>query len=418
MQVEQVTGARERAPDRPQDNGGAETQAREPAVAPPARANPIIAAASLLAVLGVGGWLWVRLADTTAMRQALEQERAQQAAAARAAMTAAATAARVEGQVIQPTAATWTPTVRVEGTLGLLKEADVGFMASGRLQEIRAKLGDVVRKGQVLAALDTEQAQAQVRAAAAQVKAVEAQLALAQDGLTRTLPLVEKGAAPQSAGVQAQGQVMLAEAQLEAARSQVALGNVFLGNHVMESPINGVVVRAPTTAGTVVGPGIPLFRVVDHSQMRFQGTVTPEDALLLRVGSPVEIFVQNRILSGKVTAVLPTTDPMTRRVPLEAVAQNDVNNPVYAGTLVKAVVHSTAGLPVLRLPADALRLGAQDEVMVVEDGRLQPRRIVFSRDADGTLLVRTGLNATDHVLLKPPAEARAGDTVRVPEVAR
>jgi RND family efflux transporter MFP subunit len=371
----------------------------------------------VLLTLGLALWTWQRVAQATTEKKALEGERTRQAAARQAEALKGPQGNTAQVNTVQGVSSPWQPQVKVEGTLGILKEGDVGFMASGRLTTISVRVGDAVKKGQVLARLDDETALAQMKAGEAQVRAVEAQLGMAADNVARTAPLVEKGALPKQADVQARGQEQLMTAQLDAARAQVALTQVMLQQHTLLAPFSGVVTRAPTAPGMVVGAGTPLFHVVDTSQLRLNATVNAEDAALLRVGSPVEVFVQDRILTGKVTAVLPTMDPLTRRVPVEAVVGNEGASPVFAGGLVKATVRSTASVPTLKYPISVRRPGSQDEVMVVNGTQLEARRISYSLADDGALLVRAGLLEQDRVMLNPTAEARAGDAVSVPKVS-
>ena len=102
---------------------------------------------------------------------------------------------------------------------------------------------------------------------------------------------------------------------------------------------------------------------------------------------------------------------------MEAIAENDAANPIYAGALVSALVKTEAGVPVLKLPSSARRPGSQDEVLVVKNGVLEPRRVQFTLDPAGNLLVRSGISADEDILFQPSAEARAGDSVQVPKVA-
>ena len=66
-------------------------------------------------------------------------------------------------------------------------------------------------------------------------------------------------------------------------------------------------------------------------------------------------------------------------------------------------------MPVLRLPATALRPGSQNEVLVADGGRTRLRHISFARAADGALLVRRGLEPNERVVAAPTAEAADGD---------
>ena len=78
---------------------------------------------------------------------------------------------------------------------------------------------------------------------------------------------------------------------------------------------------------------------------------------------------------------------------------------------IHATVKGKESLQVLKVPHDALRPGAQDEVFVVENDALVSRHLAFSIAPDGTLLVRRGLSASDRVVLAPRSDAEAGDRV-------
>jgi len=86
-----------------------------------------------------------------------------------------------------------------------------------------------------------------------------------------------------------------------------------------------------------------------------------------------------------------------------------------AGAFVRAWVRAREAIPVLRVPHGVLRPGSQDEVLRVDPStsKLDLRRIVFSVEPDGSLLVRNGLDASDQLVLDPIPEALAGDLVRV-----
>ena len=92
---------------------------------------------------------------------------------------------------------------------------------------------------------------------------------------------------------------------------------------------------------------------------------------------------------------------------------NDEKDPILAGTFVRATIAGGAPIDVLKLPASAIRPGAQDEVLVVEKGKLRVAKIVFTRTSDGSLFVRSGVSANDQVLSNPTPEAKDGDAVSI-----
>jgi RND family efflux transporter MFP subunit len=356
-----------------------------------------------LVVLLLAAWfgLRVRTAMNTQAALAAERDQAARAGAAAAQTGPAATVAGV--------ARRWTPEVPIEGSLLPVREADLAFKAAGRLSSIQVRLAERVKKGALLGTLEAAEAEAQKKAVDAQVHAAEAQLALAEDAARRSEKLAGSGSMPEAAATQAAEQRKLASAQLDAVRAQLGLADVALRNHVLLAPFAGAVTRVPPGTGAIVTPGAPLFRVEDTSTLRLAGTVGENDAPLVKTGAPVRIVLDGRTLTGQVTAVLSTVDAGTRRLPVEAEVKNDAG--LYGGTFVRAVVLGTDEIPVLELPSSTLRPGAQDEVMVVKDGRLAARRVRFTTGAGGILLVRSGLDAGERVLLLPSAEAKEGDRV-------
>lgn len=377
-----------------------------PVSAPPEGAAPPRAPRSAV-VLGI---VSVALLATFTAVRIVAATKAKREASAKLEPAAQVQAERAEAPpaVVRGTPVAWTPAIACEGTLAPARDVDLAFEASGRLAAVRVKAGDHVKRGEVLATLDTVEAAAQVQAAAAQVRAAEAQLALADDAERRVRGMVDAGAAPEANGVQVVQQRALAVAQLDGARAQLALARAALGNHTLAAPFAGFVTRVPSGTGGIAAAGVPLFHLSDSSTLKLQGTVSDADAPLVTTGSDVEIVAQGRTLRAKLAAVLSSVDPQTRRVPIEAEAQNDDAAPFLAGTFVRARIFGKEPIPVLRLPATTLRPGSQDELMIVSGGRMHARHVAFARDADGSLLVRTGLDANEDVLAAPASNATDG----------
>jgi multidrug efflux pump subunit AcrA (membrane-fusion protein) len=116
-------------------------------------------------------------------------------------------------------------------------------------------------------------------------------------------------------------------------------------------------------------------------------------------------------LKGKVTAVLGSLDPLTRRVPIVGEIKNDPKLGLRSGAFVRARITPGREVPALKLPGSALRPGSQDEVIVVRDGKARVARVGLTIGEGGSLFIRSGLSASDEVLLEPSAETRDGDQI-------
>ena len=125
----------------------------------------------------------------------------------------------------------------------------------------------------------------------------------------------------------------------------------------------------------------------------------------------MHVNATNKDVVAKITAVMPSVDAATRRIPVEAELVNEGKDPILAGTFVRATIAGGAPIDVLKLPASAIRPGAQDEILLVEKGKLRVAKIVFTRTNDGSLFVRSGITASDTVLQNPTPEAKDGNAV-------
>ena len=365
-------------------------------------------------VLGFVGWTGVRI---HAAKQAQAAVSSKRTADAQKAVQEAAAPQKVH--TVQPQSQTWQPLVELEGSLQAAQSAALAFKQNGRIASVNVKLGQSVKAGALLGTLDASEAAAQVRAADAQLRAAQAQLALADDAARRTSSLVSTGALSESQGVQASQQKSLAAAQLDAAKAALALSQVNLQNQRLVAPFAGTVTRVPDGVGGIVSPSAVQFELMALDTLKLKASISEGDANLVHPGSVVEVSTEHGPVQGTVATVLGAVDPNTRRVPLEAWVDNKQHaSALRSGSFVRARVKGGAPLQVLRLPHEALRLGSQDEVVVVQGGTLTVKRLTFALDKDGSLLVRQGLEASDQVVFSPKPEAKTGDRVVVEGTAQ
>jgi RND family efflux transporter MFP subunit len=348
-------------------------------------------------------FIGVRVKETLADRKALTATQAERAKDA---------VKRAGTPVVHGKAKTFRPTIPVTGTLAPVQEADLGFKMGGRLSTLNAKVGDRVKSGQLLAALDVTEARAQSAAANAAVRAAQVGYDMAKDGETRTAALFAQHAVSDAENLAALNRSAMALAQLEGARAQATLAATGVGNGALPAPFSGLCTRAPLGVGKIVGPGEPMFHLEDTSVLKLSATLSEGDARLVQLGDALTVDGDPAVgggASGKVTAVLGSLDPMTRRVPIVAEIPNTSATPLLAGAFVRATIGSGREVSVLELPGTALRPGSQDEVVVLVNGKAHLVRVVYVSAPDGTLLVRGGISAADAVVTSPSPEVKDGD---------
>jgi len=158
--------------------------------------------------------------------------------------------------------------VEATGHLDVKTRVDVSAPEEGRLVELLVKSGDAVKANQPLARLDPRAsaialrgAQASVAAAGSRVGEAEAALAAATESRTRTEKLLQKELASPvdleaARSTEAKARAALATARAERSATSASLKSAELSQTLatLVSPIDGVVLQAPTTLGPALGP--------------------------------------------------------------------------------------------------------------------------------------------------------------------
>jgi RND family efflux transporter MFP subunit len=311
-----------------------------------------------------------------------------------------------------------TETLHLTGTLRPEAEVDLAFKLPGRVTEILVRRGDVVRQGDVLARIDGRDLEAQAAQARAGMKAAQAQKALASDAWKRSKSLAEAGAASDQQLAMASGQHDLSGASIAQAEAAGRLVDAMKAEARLVAPIDGVVVRAPTAPGFFAAPGMPHFRIERLTTLKFQGHLGDREAGQVQEGGALAVVSGAGIeAKGTIDRVIPSVDPATHRVPIEATVPNG-DGKLFAGSLVEAGLEVPAPATVA-VPKSALVTGEKPAVLRLGDGQRLVRVTVRVRRTDGErLIVEDGLNVGDTVLANPGSAWREGDVVPPPAAGR
>ncbi|MSP92806.1 MAG: efflux RND transporter periplasmic adaptor subunit [Myxococcales bacterium] len=332
------------------------------------------------------------------------------ATAAEAAQRAAALPPKPAPQWVTPAAGPALETLTLTGTLKPDAEVDLAFKLPGRVAEVFVQRGDVVKAGAVLARLDGRDIEAQAAQARAGMKAAQAQKTLANDTWRRSKSLQEAGAASEQQVVMATGQHDLGAASIAQAEVAAYLVESARQETRLVSPIDGVVVRAPTAPGFFAAPGVPIYRVERLSTLKVHAHLSDADAARVSAGAKVTVQSDGGVVrTGTLERVIPSVDPMTHRVPIEAVMPN-ADGRLFAGALVEVTIDVPAPATLV-VPKSALLTGEEAAVLVEDVVTGALRRVAVAVRSVSVLGVRVeaGLGAADRVLANPGSSWRHGD---------
>ncbi len=304
--------------------------------------------------------------------------------------------------------------VRLPGRVALDEHrlARIGPSISGRVVEIRVFVGRNVRKGDVLAVLNsTELSNTQ----AAYLKA-KTQMGLQRLAVDRARRLFNEGIISEATLKEREGG--LAEAEVEVRAMADQLGIMGMSDQAIlklmnTGQINSVTPVTATLSGTVIERHISvgqiaeisdeLFTVADLSRVWAVAEAPEQDAHMAQIGSRVEVHIPalpKEQFTGKIVFVGDTVNPETRTVTLRMEVEN-THHRIKPGRLVDMVIKQAAeSAPTI--PAQAvLREADRDHVFVARGkDRFALRPVTLDADREGRRRVLEGLTTGDRIVVE------------------
>lgn len=342
--------------------------------------------------------------------------------AARKAAAAARPALSVT--LVAPTSADWPQVIAANGNITAWQEAVIGAEISGfRLTEVLVNVGDVVKKGQLLARVSSDTVAAELAQSRAAAEEARATLAEAQANAERARQVQASGAL----SAQQVSQFLTAEqtalARVNAAQARVQADELRLAQTRVVAPDDGVISARTATAGSLAQPGQELFRLIRGGRLEWRAEVTADDLPRIKPGMTAQLVLpgapQTRV-AGKVRVVAPTIDPQTRNalIYVDLPAGSGARAGMFARGDLQVGTRAAMTLPqgaVLMRDGFAFvyRVGADNRVaeVKVETGRRLGDRVEVVRGIEpNTQVVATGtgfLNDGDLVrVVQAPVEAK------------
>ena len=308
-----------------------------------------------------------------------------------------------------------TQTVAVSGSLQAIQTATVKARAAGELRDLSKREGDTVVEGEVLARIDSTEAQARVRQAARQVDAAQTQVDIARRALDNNQALVRQGFISATALDTSTATLRSAEATQQAAMAALDIARKGLADTTLRSPLSGQVSARMAQNGERVGVDVRILDVVDLSAFELAAAIAPADAVAVRVGQPASVQVEglSEPLQAQVLRINPSVQAGSRSVLvyLRVPAQPGMRQGLFAQGSI-----STGQFSALAVPLSAVRNDKpQPYVQLLQEGAV--RHVTLEPGALGVLnsepmRVVEGLPVGTVVLRAQAGLIREGTAVR------
>ncbi len=312
------------------------------------------------------------------------------------------------------------------GSIAAWQEALLGAEIGGlRLAEIRADVGDTVKKGQVLAILASETIDAdvaQARAALAQAEAANAEARADAD----------RARAVQGTGALSEQQIMQLLTAEKSAAARLASQRAALNQQLLRlkytrvvASDSGIISARNATLGAVAAQGQELFRLIRQSRLEWRAEVTAADLALVRVRQAVTVRVrsnaageQGATTQGRVRLIGPTVDAQTRNALVYVELPGALAASMRPGMFASGEFH-IGSRPALTIPQASLVLrdGFNYVFVLGAANRVTQTKVQLGRREGERFEVLSGIDAGQTLVAAGAAFLADGDTVRVGDAA-
>jgi RND family efflux transporter MFP subunit len=327
-----------------------------------------------------------------------------------------------EVSVVHPSGNGSTGTLALPGNTQPYVDTPIYSRTNGYLQKWFFDIGARVKKGQLMATIETPELDQQLQVAQADLKSAQANLDLANITSTRYQNLLKSNSVSKQETDEAMGNAASKQAAVEASMAAVRRLQQLQSFEQVFAPFDGVVTRRDTdigdliTGGTSGGNAKELFHLASINQLRVFVAVPEIYTGVVRDGGTATLTLDEfpgQTFEGVIARNASAIDPASRTLNVEV----DVPNPT--GKLLPgayAIVHFKvpAAAANLTIPSNTLLFRAQGmQVGVVRDGKAQLVPVKISQDHGATVEIASGLSPQDALILDPSDSLQSGQPVKV-----
>ena len=331
--------------------------------------------------------------------------------------------------------------ITASGTINPLSTVSVGSQASGRIAEIYVDYNSVVKKGQLLALIDQENAKATVQQREAALEIAKAQVAVEENNIKyykKALNRISKLNASKYSTEKdleaaerdydnAVAQLALEQAQVKQAQASLNSAQTELSYTEIKAPVDGIVISKAVEVGQTVAASFEtpeLFSVAeDLTKMQIEASVVEADIAKVKEGQKVRFTVDSYAddyFYGTVTQVrneATTTSNVVTYTVVIGIDNTDMK--LKPGMTANVEIITAEEKGVMLVPNQALRFYIDDSdtakrykdrgVWIIKNGH--PERVTVKigvSDDDNTQILESTLKIGDEVIVSK--ELSAADT--------
>jgi RND family efflux transporter MFP subunit len=341
--------------------------------------------------------------------------------AARQLRKATLDAAILTVNVVHPSTIASTDEIALPGSAQAYVDTPIYARTSGYLKSWSADIGQHVKRGQLLAEIETPEMDQQLEQARGDLKNAQANLEISQITGARMEDLFKRKTVSAEQRDQAASDLTAKRALVDAGMANVRRLEQLKAFEQVAAPFDGVITARTTDIGALIqagnAPGAKeLFHLADNHILRVYFTVPEAYSSMIKIGEIMSFTFDSfpeETFKGELVRDTSALDPRSHTLMAEA----DVENPggrVYPGGYATAHLKLPGAANALTIPANTLIFREEGTcVAVVRDGRVALVPIKIGRDHGHSFEVVGGVTPADSIILDPSDSLAEGAAVRV-----
>ena len=325
--------------------------------------------------------------------------------------------------VTHPTTSRLTPETALPGSVQAFTDTPIYARTSGYLRRWNFDIGAHVRKGQLLATIESPEVDQQLQQAQATLKSAQANLVLANTTKTRYVDLLKSNSVSKQETDQAVSGAAAQEAGVDAALANVRRLEQLQGFENVHAPFDGIVTARNTDIGALIDAGSAgstpkeLFHMAAIGTMRVYVPVPEVYASDIVDGAKAYLTLDEypgRRFEGTIARNSNAIDPASRTLNVEVDVPN-AKGELLPGAYV--FVHfrvSSSRAQMVSIPSNTLLFRSEGlRVGVVRDGRVHLQPVTITHDEGAVVELSSGLQPNDSIILDPSDSLSEGQEVHV-----
>lgn len=324
--------------------------------------------------------------------------------------------------VILPQKSAPTREIILPGNVEPYTTAPIFSRTNGYLKAWYVDIGARVKKGQLLAEIETPEVDQQLQQARSNLATAEANLKLAEITKNRYLDLLKTNAVSQQDADNTVGAFNANQAIVEANRADVRRYETLQSFEKIYAPFDGIVTARNTDIGDLINSGsngnpkTDLFHVAQPGVLRVYVNVPEEYSQVARTGLAAALTLSEfpgKSFPGRLVRTSDEINLATRTLLVEV----DVNNPtgqLLSGSYAQVHLKVPGQMSTFAIPVDTLLFRSEGlRVAAVKNNKVELIQVIPGRDFGDTIEVVSGLKGNESIIVSPPDSILSGQEVRL-----